>query len=143
MTQNLKNLPSHVDNRGLIQAILEQCNVGSITCITSEPNTERANHWHRDPEGHTILITEGEIWIYEVDINSLELKDHQIKKTVLKVGDIHWTGPNVAHTMFFPVKNSFYCFSVLPRDPESYEKNTVRIPTSLKSIYDASPYING
>ena len=139
MTQNLKNLPSHVDNRGSIQAILEQCNVGSITCITSEPNTERANHWHRDPEGHTILITEGEIWIYERPVFSNEAPT----KTVLKVNDLHWTGPDIEHTMFFPVKNSFYCFSVLPRDPESYEKNTVRIPTSLKDIYDARPYSNG
>lgn len=139
MIQNLKNLPSHVDSRGSIQAILEQCNVGSITYITSEPNTERANHWHRDPEGHTILITEGEIWIYERPVFSNETPT----KTVLKLNDLHWTGPNIEHTMFFPIKNSFYCFSVLPRDPESYEKNTVRITTSLKSIYDTLPYING
>lgn len=136
---NLKNLPSHIDSRGSIQAILEQCSVGSITLITSEPNTERASHWHRFPEGHNILITEGEIWIYERPVNSKEVPT----KTVLKVGDLHWTGPNVEHTMYFPVKNTFYCFSVLPRFPESYEQNTVRIPVSLKAIYDAAPYANG
>lgn len=139
MTLNLKDLPSHVDQRGAIQAILEKCNVGSITWIESKEKTERASHWHRDPEGHWILITGGEIWIYERPVGSTEIPT----KTVLKLDDLHWTGPNIEHTMYFPERNSFLCFSVLPRDSENYEKNTVRIPVSLKAIYDAAPYQNG
>lgn len=136
---NLKDLPKHVDSRGCIQSVLQNCDIGSISLITSEANTERASHYHLYPEGHYILITEGEIWIYERAAHS----DKVPVETKLKVGDIHWTPPGVSHTMFFPIKNSFYCFSVLPRDPESYEKNTVRIPMSLKAIYDASIYQNG
>lgn len=138
---NLKDLPNHVDSRGSIQAIMEDCRnwVGSISFITSNPNTERASHYHLGDEGHHILITEGEIWIYERPVGSLGCPT----KMVLKVGDLHWTGPNIEHTMFFPVKNSFYCFSVLPRNQKSYEENTVRIPRSLKDIYDSYPYQNG
>lgn len=138
---NLKDLPNHVDARGSIQSVFEDCvgQVGSVTIIKSEPNTERANHWHRPPEGHWILITEGEIWIYERLVNSVL----EPTKTVLKVGDLHWTAPNIEHTMFFPVQNTFICFSVMPRDQESYESNTVKIPVSLKDIYDSYPYQNG
>lgn len=139
MTQNLSNLPNYVDERGSIQTVLENCTVGSVTLISSAPNTERASHYHLGKEGHNILIIEGEIWIYERPVGSQDIPT----KTILKVGDIHWTGPLVEHTMFFPNFNQFCCFSVEPRDSDSYESNTVRIPVSLKNIYDAAPYQNG
>ena len=137
MTQNLKDLPNYIDNRGNIQAVLESCDIKSISIINSKLGAERATHRHLDI--HWILITKGEIWIYERPADSEECP----KKTVLKVGDLHLTESNVSHTMYFNLDTEFLCFSDQPRDQENYEKNLVRLPVSLKSIYDAAPYQNG
>ncbi len=135
---NLKNLPNHVDPRGSIQAVLESCEVGSISIIESATETERATHYH-PADNHWILITKGEIWIYERLLNSKDCP----KKTILKSGDLHFTGSGVEHTMYFPIPTIFHCYSKLSRNQASYENNTLRLEESLKAIHDRFPYQNG
>lgn len=135
---NLKNLPNFTDSRGSIQTVFDNLTnypVGSITIISSVAGTERASHYHFSPESHWILITKGNMAIYERPVGSKERPEQRI----LSPGDLHYTDSNVEHTMEFFEPNEFLCFSRLPRDSESYEKNTQRIPVSLKEIFDNWP----
>lgn len=127
---NIKNISNYVDNRGKIQMILESCQIGSISRIESEAGSERANHYH-PKDSHWILINEGQIEIYEQARGSEE-----IKKTILNKGDLHFTGPMINHTMYFPCYTSFDCYSALPRVQANYENETIRIEKSLKSLYE-------
>lgn len=132
MNENIKTNPNYVDERGSIEMIAENCSVGSISRITSLPNTERANHTHFGGEGHTIVVNEGQIHIYERSNGTNEIPI----LTVLNKGDIHFTPEKSDHCMFFPTFTVFDCYSVLPRNSASYEKNTVRLGYSLKDIYE-------
>ena len=129
---NIKTNRNIKENRGTIDMILESCTVGSISRISTEPNNGRASHYHFSPEGHTIIINEGQIEIYERPAGSNE----RPVKTVLNKGDIHFTGPLIEHYMWTLCYTVFDCYSVLPRDSESYEKSTVRFNHNLKEIYD-------
>jgi hypothetical protein len=129
--QNLKNTPKHTDARGTIQMVLESCRVGSISIIDSAPETTRASHYHKK-DGHTILVNEGQIFLYERPAYSEETP----KLLILNKGDYHYTGPMVEHEMFFPCHTSFWCFSDLPRDSDSYEGDTVRFSHSLRVIHN-------
>lgn len=131
MNANIKNNNNYKDSRGEIQMILENCQVGSISRITTEAGNERANHWHKR-DGHFIIINEGQIEIYERPINA----NTKPLKFVLNKGDIHFTGPQVDHTMYMPCYTIFDCYSLLPRNSASYENETVRFSLSLKKIYD-------
>lgn len=128
---NIQTSPSHKDTRGSIQMILESCNVRSISRITTEPNNGRASHWHKK-DGHIIIINEGCIEIFERNVGDTGIPT----KTVLHKGDIHFTGPMVEHYMWAPVYTVFDCYSLLPRDTENYESDTVRFNYNLKEIYD-------
>ena len=128
---NIKNNKNYTDERGVIEMILENCKVGSISRITSQPNTRRADHYHLN-DGHTIVINEGQILMYERPVNS----NSKPELFVLNKGDIHFTGPMVEHLMYFPAFTIFDCYSLLPRNSENYEKETVRFPHDLKKIYE-------
>lgn len=128
---NIKNNNNYKDSRGSIEMILESCKVGSISRITTEPNNGRASHWHK-ADGHTIVINEGQIEIYERPVDSQE----QPTKTILNKGDIHFTGPQVEHYMWMPCYTVFDCYSLLPRNSENYENETVRFEHNLKAIYE-------
>ncbi len=119
------------DKRGGIAMILDSCKVGSISRIDSQPDSVRAQHYHLN-DGHTIIVNEGQIELYEWPLNS----EQRPTKIVLNKGDIHFTGPNVAHEMRFPCFTVFDCYSLLARDTANYEKETVRFPFSLEEIFD-------
>ena len=55
---------------------------------------------------------------------------------VLNKGDIHFTGPNVEHLMVMPCYTVFDCYSLLPRNSENYENETVRFNHNLQEIYN-------
>lgn len=127
---NLKTNKNHIDERGAISMVLESCDVKSISRITCNSNTTRASHWHRS-DGHWILINFGVLEYYERPCGTEE-----VKKVVLRQGDIFFTGPNMEHEMYTPIYCEFDCFSLLPRNSENYENETVRFQHSLKKIWD-------
>lgn len=129
---NIKQNKNYIDERGSIEMILESARIGSISRITTEANHGRASHYHTGIEGHTIIINEGQILIYERPANTVE---KPVLYTLNK-GDIHWTGPQIEHYMWMPCFTVFDCFSVLPRDSDSYEKSTVRFDHNLREIYN-------
>ena len=128
---NIKDNPSYIDDRGRISMVLESCQIGSVSIINSEPQKTRANHFHKT-DNHVILILEGQIEMYERDINKLDQKPI---KYILNKGDIYKTENLVQHTMFFPCYTSFLCLSKLPRDTKNYENDTIRFNYSLKDIF--------
>ena len=80
---NIKTNKSHKDGRGNIEMILESCKIGSISRISTEANHSRASHYHKN-DGHTIIINEGQIEIYERPTDSQK----KPIKIVLNKGDI-------------------------------------------------------
>lgn len=128
---NIKDQHNYTDARGTIEMILESTQVGSISRIATNANFGRASHYHLH-DGHTIIINEGQIWIYERPVGSQETP----MLTVLNKGDIHFTGPMVEHYMWMPCYTVFDCYSLLPRDSNNYETETVRFAHNLKTIYD-------
>jgi hypothetical protein len=128
---NIRYNPNYQDKRGNIEMILESCQVGSISRISTEANQGRASHWHRK-DGHTIIINEGQILIYERPVGSNEKPE----RFILNKGDIHFTGRIIEHYMWMPCYTVFDCYSLLPRNSENYESETVRFEHNLKEIYD-------
>lgn len=107
--------------------------VGSISRISTNPNNGRASHYHLH-DGHTILILEGQIEIYERPVGSSEVPN----KVILNKGDLHFTGPMVEHYMWMPCYTVFDCYSLLPRDQKMYENETVRFEYDLKEMHENS-----
>lgn len=129
--KNLENLPKYIDNRGVIQMILESCEIGSISRIVSTKGSFRANHWHKN-DSHFIEVLAGQVELYEQAIGSTT-------KPILKivnVGDIAFTDKQIMHTMYFPVNTVFNCYSRLPRDSKNYEEDTIRFNQNLKEVYN-------
>ena len=134
---NIKDIPSHIDERGEIQMIIENCDIGSISKIHSNPNSIRANHYHPIDE-HTILVIEGQVEYYEREriYKENKLKYGNLNRIVLNKNDIYHTVRNFEHTMYFPCDTTFLCFSKLPRNQENYEKETIRVPYDLRNLYN-------
>jgi len=123
--------PSHKDERGNIQMILEKCECKSVSVITSKPNTTRATHWHK-LDFHYCIVSRGQIYYYERPVGSVE----KPTLTIVKEGELFYTPPRAEHEMFFPIDTEFYCFSGLDRKSEHYESDTVRLPEKLRNIYN-------
>lgn len=115
----------NADDRGEIFRIAQSADVIKVTSVQG---ARRANHYHKE-HGHSCLVTLGSIHYYERAVGS----QGKPSCTVFNVGDLFWTGPMIEHVMLFPTykDNEFYCFSVGARDPESYEKDTVRLDFEL------------
>ena len=128
---NIKDNHNHKDERGVIEMILESCNIGSISRISTEANHGRASHYHKT-DGHWIIINEGQIEIFERPADS----DLVPNKYILNKGDIHFTGPLIEHYMWMPCYTVFDCYSLKPRSTENYESETVRFEHNLREIYN-------
>jgi hypothetical protein len=128
---NIKDNNNYKDERGAIEMVLENCSVGSISRISTNPGHSRALHYHKK-DGHTIIINEGQILMYERPTGSKGKPD----LFILNKGDIHFTGPMIDHQMFMPCYTVFDCYSLLPRDSEGYESETVRFSDDLRDIHN-------
>lgn len=125
MNQPIQFRRLNADNRGEIFAVAERAD---IIKVTSVKGARRANHYHKE-HGHWCLVTAGSLHYYERPVGSQQKPSYK----VFNVGNMFWTGPMIEHVMLFPTydQNEFYCFSVGARDPESYEKDTVRMDFEL------------
>lgn len=123
--------PTYSDARGVIEMVIENADLKSVSTIMSKPNTTRASHWHKK-DSHYCLVLEGEIWYYERPVGSTE----KPKMVIVETGQLFYTPPGVEHEMFFPQHCVFICFSTLARTNECYESDTTRLTEKLKDIYD-------
>lgn len=131
---NLYSSNSYLDERGSIFMVLESCSVGSVSRITSVPDSVRARHYHVK-DSHFILVNYGEIEYYEVPFDGAK-PFGRLKKAILKEGDIYFTPPLMIHEMNFNVATQFDCYSLLPRGSKNYESDTVRVNLNLKELYN-------
>lgn len=136
------DFPCHIDDRGKIQMILENCSVGSISRIESLSNTIRARHIHVK-DYHYCEVISGEIEYYHQLVSNIEdlggssfIQSFQPEKYIVKVGEMIFTPPMFFHEMVFNTYTIFNCYSYLVRNQENYENETIKYPhLSLKKIY--------
>lgn len=113
------------DDRGIITNVLTQpC--GSVVIITSEPNTVRANHWHKE-DAHLCHVLSGSVHYYEREVGSTREPDY----VLVKAGQSFITGPNREHAMKFTERTVFLTLGKLSRTPKEYEADLVRLATPL------------
>ena len=122
LDKDLVKLPSgYEDSRGIIQP-LSDLNMKSASLIVSKPNSWRANHYHKK-DWHFIYVLKGSFEYYFRKTNSTE----EIKKKIVKKGDLLFTGPLVDHAMLYTEETRIIVLSKHPRDQKTYEEDTVRI----------------
>ena len=116
-----KNTQRDADVRGEILSIVDEP-VQNVSIITCNTGAIRSNHYHHT-DFHFMYVLEGEIDYFFKDLNSDEV--HYLK---VRTGDNIFTPDNELHATYFPVKTRLIVSSKFPRDQETYEKDTVRVP---------------
>ena len=117
----IENINKIEDDRGFIQSISD-LDMKSASIIYTKKNQQRANHYHKK-DWHFIYVTKGSFEYYFRKTNSNE----KIKKKVVGVGQLLFTGNMVDHAMFYTEETEILVVSKNPRDQETYEEDTVRI----------------
>ena len=122
----LTELPDpFADKRGVIQNLLE-LDAGDGICgvaiIRSRGNTTRSNHYHKT-DAHWLYVLSGEMHYCERPVGAAKYPTH----TVIKAGQMVYTGPLVEHRTYFPVDTVLVSMSKNPRDHESHESDVVRV----------------
>lgn len=119
------NIERDSDERGSILSIVDEP-VENVSIITSNPGSLRSNHWHHK-DFHFMYILEGEIDYFYEDAETKEIKYLKVK-----AGDNIFTPDNELHATYFPVKTVMVVSSKFPRNQETYEADTVRVPLLTK-----------
>jgi oxalate decarboxylase/phosphoglucose isomerase-like protein (cupin superfamily) len=115
------NIQRDADTRGGILSIVDEP-VMNVSIITCNPGSIRSNHYHRQ-DFHFMYVLEGRIDYFYKHRDTGEV--NYIK---VGVGDNIFTPDNEIHATHFPVLTRLIVSSKLPRDQESYERDTVRVP---------------
>lgn len=119
-TTLFRNISRSNDPRGEILSIVDEA-VMNVSIITCNAGAIRSNHYHlRD--FHFMYVLEGEIDYFYKEIDTNETKYIKVR-----VGDNIFTPDNEIHATHFPVKTRLIVTSKLPRDQDSYERDTVRV----------------
>jgi dTDP-4-dehydrorhamnose 3,5-epimerase-like enzyme len=122
-------LEIHSDNRGSITDIFYNTKIDHVAVITSEPNSIRGNHYHKETTQH-ILITHGslEYWYKPIETSI------KPKKIVANKGDLISTPPNEIHALKIGKEgNEFIVFSEGLRGGKDYESDTYRVPNIIEN----------
>jgi oxalate decarboxylase/phosphoglucose isomerase-like protein (cupin superfamily) len=114
------NIQRDADARGGIVSIVDQP-VMNVSIITCNPGSIRSNHYHRQ-DFHFMHVLEGEIDYFYKQLDTGEVGYFKVRQ-----GDNIFTPDNEIHATYFPVMTRLIVSSKLPRDQESYERDTVRV----------------
>jgi oxalate decarboxylase/phosphoglucose isomerase-like protein (cupin superfamily) len=115
------NLQRDADERGEILSIVDEP-VQNVSIITCNPGSLRSNHYHHS-DFHFMYVLEGEIDYFYKDVDTGEIQYLKVR-----TGDNIFTPDNELHATYFPVKTRMVVSSKFPRDQETYERDTVRVP---------------
>ena len=115
-----KSITRDNDLRGSIISIVDDV-VQNVSLITCNAGSIRSNHYHKK-DFHYIYVLEGEIDYFYKELNNDVVHYFKVKKD-----DIIFTPKNEIHATFFPLNTKLIVSSMLPRDQETYEKDTVRV----------------
>lgn len=115
------NVQRDADPRGEILSIVDEP-VQNVSIITCNPGALRSNHYHHS-DFHFMYVLEGEIDYFYKDVDTGEVKYLKVR-----AGDNIFTPDNELHATYFPVWTRLIVSSKFPRDQETYERDTVRVP---------------
>ena len=115
-----KSITRDNDIRGSIISIVDDV-VQNVSLITCNAGSIRSNHYHKK-DFHYMYVLEGEIDYFYKELNNDVVRYFKVKKN-----DIIFTPKNEIHATFFPLNTKLIVSSMLPRDQETYEKDTVRV----------------
>jgi oxalate decarboxylase/phosphoglucose isomerase-like protein (cupin superfamily) len=115
------NIQRDADVRGEILSIVDET-VQNVSIITCTPGSLRSNHYHHS-DFHFMYVLEGEIDYFYKDVDTGEIQYLKVRE-----GDNIFTPDNELHATYFPVFTRMIVSSKFPRDQETYEKDTVRVP---------------
>ena len=125
----LPKLPSHIDERGEIQQIVNNIPFSSVLRITSKAGSVRANHFHIN-DMHVCLLIFGKMNYLERPVGSKE----KPVKVEINSGDVFLTNKMIEHCMQFVEDSEFLCFAKLSRDQADYEKDTIQLGYNLVDL---------
>jgi dTDP-4-dehydrorhamnose 3,5-epimerase-like enzyme len=131
----LKLGPAYKDERGMIQMVLEDEAISSVSIISSKAGSTRASHWHKK-DSHYCWVQSGKIEYFERPVGS----NSTPKFTLIQEGELFYTPPLAEHEMYFPEDTVFHCYSTLSRKNKNYENDTTRLGFSLKDVVDNRPF---
>jgi dTDP-4-dehydrorhamnose 3,5-epimerase-like enzyme len=125
--KNIKKItPFHTDKRGIMLHLLDnEIPITSVLFITSKKDSVRAKHYHKK-DTHYIYLLKGKV---EYTYRDLKAKNSKSKSVVVVEGYRIMTPPMTAHEVKFLQDSEFLALTTEPRDPEKYEKDTVRVET--------------
>ena len=115
-----KSITRDNDIRGSIVSIVDDV-VQNVSLITCNAGSIRSNHYHKK-DFHYMYVLEGEIDYFYKELNNDVIHYFKVKKN-----DIIFTPKNEIHATFFPLRTKLIVSSMLPRDQETYENDTVRV----------------
>ena len=115
-----KSITRDNDIRGSIISIVDDV-VQNVSLITCNAGSIRSNHYHKK-DFHYMYVLEGEIDYFYKELNNDFVHYFKVKKD-----DIIFTPKNEIHATFFPLRTKLIVSSMLPRDQETYENDTVRV----------------
>ena len=116
-----KNIVRDSDNRGEILSIVD-ADVSNVSIITCNAGSIRSNHFHKK-DFHFMYILEGEINYF-----FKKLSDDNINFINVVKGDTIFTPCLEIHATHFPLDTTLIVSSKFPRDQDTYEADTVRVP---------------
>ena len=115
-----KSITRDNDIRGSIVSIVDDV-VQNVSLITCNAGSIRSNHYHKK-DFHYMYVLEGEIDYFYKELNNDVVHYFKVKKN-----DIIFTPKNEIHATFSPLRTKLIVSSMLPRDQETYENDTVRV----------------
>jgi uncharacterized RmlC-like cupin family protein len=119
----MSNLEIHTDERGIIADVFYSTNINHVAYITSVPNTERGNHFHKDST-QSILIVKGSLEYWYKDAESKE----ESKYILANPGDLITSEPYEIHALRIGESGcEFIAFTVGKRGGADYESDTFRV----------------
>lgn len=116
----IQSITRNHDDRGDIVSIVDNA-IQNVSLITCNAGSIRSNHYHKK-DFHYMYVLEGEIDYFYKDVNSDIVNYFKVKKN-----DIIFTPKNEIHATYFPLQTKLIVSSMLPRDQETYENDTVRV----------------
>jgi quercetin dioxygenase-like cupin family protein len=127
--KNVKEpLEHHIDDRGAIVDLFYSEDINHVAMVTSEPNSIRGNHYHKETTQH-MLMTKGSLEYWYKPVGS----DKKAQMIVAREGDLVSTGPNEIHALRIgPEGNEFVVFSQGIRGGKDYESDTFRVDSIIE-----------
>lgn len=110
---------------GWIQNLAEQP-VGGVAVLFCKAGSSRSHHWHRE-DSHELYVVSGEMRYVEQPVAPPEHVGpvRRDQRTIL-AGEMVLTGPEIAHSTYFPVDTILISLSARSRTHAEHEADVVR-----------------